>query len=297
MRCSACESDAVVWVTGLRETPVDALRCGSCGHIERVEDWVAPLGTLGPDVCSNCTGLRHNGTCTDCGLTEAEDVEVHRELADMVGGQAAHQAALAAARLGRKLLGLKLATRAAAEGDEGARALRVWLLAGVGHPAAAMEDARAWSASGSALALASLAARLEAEGRHAEALGRWQEAVERDPDVAGGRLGVVRATLALGQTGEAAQRMSAAWSSLSEGQRALGLPLAGSIAGRLLGKDDAALSSLLDALGDDVERDAELLAARAELGALAEDVPSVQRDLTYLRRLSPRHNALYGLRG
>lgn len=167
-RCSQCGSDQLSWKTELRTMHTDVQCCARCGHEMAEEDWHAPTAPLGVQRCINCGDRLKGSVCVSCELSREESVQVHQELAQLMGKHELYAAARAAASEGRKVLALKLATAGAAYSHgaerEAARALRVWLLQTLGMSARALEDARRWvedSPDPSAVAWASLGQQLE----------------------------------------------------------------------------------------------------------------------------------------
>ncbi len=129
--------------------PADVLQCLDCSAVADTEDWVAPVAPMVPGRCTNCGSRFEMQTCDNCELTRKEVVQVHQELRDLVDPKLGfHDAAKEAARIGRKVLALKLATAGAASNDGGrgsqCRAMRIWLLQGLGRTQDALQDARAW---------------------------------------------------------------------------------------------------------------------------------------------------------
>ena len=187
-RCHKCGSDQLGWRTLRRDIPVDVLLCQSCGTPQTEEAWTSPLRPLRAGWCMNCGERRVDDVCVGCGLSRAEDRQVHAELRELVDpSRSLLGAARQASAEGRRVLGLKLATAAAAtligEDRDTARALRIWLLAAVGEAKPALEDARFWVESAPdppALAYASLAQQLDHQGIKAGAADAYSRAIELD---------------------------------------------------------------------------------------------------------------------
>ena len=168
--------------------PVDVLQCQSCGVAVAEEDWMPPLQALLPGRCVNCGERRDFDNCVGCGLTHHEDVQVHDELRFMIDPKMSHlDAARQASRIGRRLLALKLSTAAAASNERGqgevARALRIWLIAAIGEPEAALEDSKAWVEQvqdPSAMAWASHGQQLENGGFTGAAADAYEKALKKN---------------------------------------------------------------------------------------------------------------------
>lgn len=110
----------------------DVYFCASCGHVHRTEKYSANLRFPYHDRCVNCGGdLRltpqavgqdppdpHHVQCTVCGLTAAEDKELHDKLAALHPNRDYLLAAQALADSGRHVLALKLATAQTRWGDD-----------------------------------------------------------------------------------------------------------------------------------------------------------------------------------
>ncbi len=147
--CPKCNSNRVAWSSTKGHVPADVLSCQDCQTVVETEDWVSPVAPLYPGRCVNCGARFDVDKCVNCELTRKEVVQVHFELRGLVPGQATfHDAAKEAARIGRRVLALKLATAGAASNEAGrgvqCRAMRIWLLQALGHTDDALLDARAW---------------------------------------------------------------------------------------------------------------------------------------------------------
>ena len=152
-RCPHCQSGFLSWTTVRREGVfADQLDCETCGAVLGREDWHLPLEPTGPLICRNCGHKRSaGGVCGGCGLSEAEDRQVHQELAEMVApGMGLLQACNQAADSGRRLLALKLATAAIQDSRRRdlARLMRISLLQDLGLLQAALGECGIWVREG-----------------------------------------------------------------------------------------------------------------------------------------------------
>lgn len=148
-KCPRCGGNRLGWTTTKGHVPADVLQCLDCSAVADTEDWIAPVAPLLPGRCVNCGARFEIESCVNCDLTRKEVVQVHHDLRDLVDAKLGfHDAAKEAARVGRKVLALKLATAGAASNDGGrgaqCRAMRIWLLQGLGRTQDALLDARAW---------------------------------------------------------------------------------------------------------------------------------------------------------
>jgi tetratricopeptide (TPR) repeat protein len=298
-KCVKCGSDQLRWLT-LRKgrIPVDVLQCQKCGVANAEEDWMAPLQAMSIGRCWNCGDRRDFESCVTCGLTRAEDVQVHDELRFMVDPNQSHlEAARQASRVGRRLLALKLATAAAAtnENDQGevARALRIWLLSAIGESEHAVDDARAWVESTqdpSALAWASYGQQLQAANIPGGAADAYEKSLKKQPKQHNIR---ARRSQILFELRRGGQAQDEALKVLSqEGVDEQSVAIASAVAGKLCDlfeteyRDDE-IARLLDYAGEYVERSPSLLAHRARLAAQQGDLSSAKRDLKKARRMDP----------
>lgn len=257
-----------------------------------------PLAPLRTGRCVNCGDRQDYDVCVGCGLTAAEEVEVHDELRRMV---APDESLLSAARTalaqGRSLLALKLATAAAvydAPDSEPARALRVWLLARLADPATAIDDAKAWVDSAddpSALALATLGRQLEADfpGPAADAYERALRRNRNQPQVRARR---ARLLLSMNREGQAYEELGRVFETLTLDPAALeaALPVAEALCELFERQQrDDEVRRLLERVGAHSEQSAALLAQRARLAAVAGDLAGARADLKKAKRLQPEH--------
>lgn len=297
--CTKCGSTELRWLT-LRKgrIPVDVLQCQACSSGVAEDDWMAPLAPLVPGRCWNCGERRDLETCSNCGLTRAEDVQVHDELRFMLGPDASHlDAARTASRLGRRLLALKLATAAAATNEnsqgEVARALRIWLLAAIGEPTSALEDARAWvehNQDPSALAWASYGQQLQNGAFPGAAADAYEKSLRKSGKQHNIRARRAQLLLELGRHGQALEESIKVLS--TEGLDDPTLAIASAVAEKLCEQfegqyRDDEVGRLLEYAAPYVERSPTLLAHRARVAASQGDLGSARRDLKAARKLSP----------
>jgi tetratricopeptide (TPR) repeat protein len=293
--CSKCGSPNLRWSTLRRGIPVDVLRCTQCGHVNADEDWLAPLMAYQPGRCVNCGDRRERDVCLNCGLSSDEDRQVHEELRELVAP--VHDllnAARTATKLGRWLVGLKLATAAVAWGEEPqrdkARALRIWLLSAVGEAESALEDARAWvegERDPPALAWASLGQQQQHVGHRGAAADSYGKALGKDPDQVTIRARRSQLLMELSREGQAAEDACIVFESEVD-ERTLELALG--VAEQLCDKFEAAfrddeVQRLIERAGAYTEQSAGLLAHRARLAALEGDEVAAKRDLKKARAL------------
>src|SRR5688572_28843374 len=100
----------------------DVYFCASCGHVHRTEKYAVSLRFPYQDRCVNCGGDlavtnpnvkvadANQVKCTQCGLTSAEDRDLHDRLAALHPDGEYLSASKALAENGRYVLALKLAT-------------------------------------------------------------------------------------------------------------------------------------------------------------------------------------------
>lgn len=299
LQCPKCASSNIRWVTLRRTVPVDVLQCQDCGHALAEEDWVAPLLPLQVGRCVNCGDRRNNrGVCQGCGLSEAEDQQVHDELRQIVLPTGNHLAAAReASRQGRRLIGLKLASQAAAMDEDGqgdaARGLRVWLLSAIGESQAALEDCKTWvetSADPHGAAWASLGHQYQHAGFPGSAADAYAKSLTKNANQQAVRARRALLLLQMRREGQARDEAIAVLKSGTTDEQALGPALeviekiAESYEGQL--RDDE-VELLVKDVGPMVERSARLLAHRARVFALAGDLTSAKRDLKAARKIVP----------
>jgi tetratricopeptide (TPR) repeat protein len=297
-KCPNCSSQDLRWSTLRKGVPVDVLRCAACNAVVAEEDWLAPLLPLQAGRCLNCGDRRERDVCLNCGLNSEEDRQVHDELRDMVAPT--HDlinAARAATKDGRWLIGLKLASAASMLSPEErhrhkARALRIWLLSAIGEPEAALDDARAWveaERDPPALAWASLGQQQQHAGHKGAAADSFGKTLAKDPDQVSIRARRAQLLMELSREGQAAEDACMVFESEVD-ERTLEIALA--VAEKLCDKFEAAfrddeVQRLLERAGLYVERSAALLAHRARLAALEGDDVTAKRELKKARKLDP----------
>lgn len=303
--CAQCQVGTLGWST--RTTggpPVDVYGCERCGAVLIEEDWEVPAHPPGPGSCRNCGGARVQGVCTACGLSETEDAQVHDELRRLVDPEAdLLGAALTAAEAGRRLLALKLASAAQADGQDPARArlMRLDLLQELGLMEVAVQDCRVWvNATGGRdpLSWLVLAEALVALGRASEALEGLERSLALEPDQP-----AVRARLAgvlLGLSRYAMAREHALRVLLEPDAppaHAMAREVMGQYLERLMAQDDqAAVQEHLEELDEHVRLDARLSCARAWLDLRLGQPRAAQLALERAQRLDRRCPQLPGLR-
>lgn len=296
--CPHCGSNKLRWKTERRSVHVDLLLCASCGETLVEEDWFAPLRPLNPGRCINCSESRHQERCGGCGLTSREDLQVHRELADMVGsGKSMLSAARLANRSGRRLLALKLATAAAATNEQqrgdAARALRVWLLATMGEHSVALSDAQSWvdnSPDPSAVAFAALGQQQQYHKVPGAAADSFAKSLNLDSSQHYIRARRSKLLAALNREGQSVHEACLVLEAEDADERAILLAL--EVAGQLcdvleVRGETEELKRVLKRAGKHVERSARLLAHRALVAAKDGDAAAAKRDMRTAKKLVP----------
>lgn len=296
--CPKCQSTELRWNTDRRgPVPVDMLQCAKCATIVAEEDWMAPLLPLIPGRCVNCGERRNQDTCPNCGLTRAEDGQVHDELRFMVSPQHnLFECARIANKHGRRLMALKLATAASAanedEQGEQARALRIWLLAAIGEQQAAIEDGRAWVESSQdppGIAWASYGQQLQLGAYPGAAADAYKRALQKEPRQH--LLRAKRAKLLMGMRREG-QAIDEATTVLQYSEEQAALEIAVEVAEELCDLFETQLRNdeidrLLEIAEKYVEGSAKLLGHRARLAAINGDPSGAKKDLKAARKLNP----------
>jgi tetratricopeptide (TPR) repeat protein len=302
LTCQKCNSANVRWVTMRREVPVDILQCQDCGNTLAEEDWMAPLLPLVPGRCTNCGDQRKGGVCVNCGLDQHEDAQVHDELRQVIAPrQNLLNASREASRQGRRLIGLKLATAAAAFNEEGqgdvARALRVWLLAAIGEATPALEDCKAWvdqSPDPTAIAWASLGQQYQHSGFPGSAADAYGKALLKDPKQHVIRARRAQILMSMRREGQASDEALTTLEQpgVDDAAVQLALTVVEELAERYETQlRDDEVERCLERSGPHAERSPKLLAQRARIAAMNGDVASAKRDLKAARRLEPNLEA------
>ena len=295
--CPKCQSPKLRWITVRKQVPVDVLQCQNCGVTVVEEDWVAPLMPLIPGRCTNCGDRRDFDNCVNCGLNREEDAQVHDELRFMIApSQNLLESSRIAARSGRLLMALKLATSAASvnEDDKGdvARALRVWLLSRLGENSAALEDARVWVEGQNdppAVAWASYGQQLQTGQFPGAAADAYDKALRKDRTQHAIRARRAQLLMQLHREGQALDEACRVFEAQADDQS---IEIALAVAEELCAlwesqlRDDE-IGRMLARAGPYVERSAKLLSHRARLAANGGDVSGAKKDLKRARRLNP----------
>lgn len=246
----------------------------------------------------NCSERRVDDVCVSCGLSRAEDHQVHQELRELVGADLSLlQAARKASGDGRRVLGLKLATASAVTQSgmerDTSRALRVWLLAAIGEAKGALEDARAWidaAPEPPAVAYASLAQQLDHQGFRAAAADAYTRAIEADPSQLGLRARRAGLLIDVGREGTALRDLVDIFRSATADDATLATAIG--VAERLCGifeakSQESEIDFLLANCGRVLDRSAVLMAYKARQVALAGDNDEARRWLKSARTLAP----------
>lgn len=294
--CTSCGSPRLRWTTLRRAVPVDVLRCEGCGHVNLEEDWLAPLMPLHAGRCINCGDRREGDVCRNCGLNSAEDKQVHDELREMVSPiHDLINAARAATKQGRWLIGLKLASAASVwsgtdRHKDKARALRIWLLSAIGEPEAALDDAKAWvegQRDASAVAWATLGQQQQHAGFAGSAAESYGKALAKNPDQDSIRARRASLLMELGREGQAAEDACLVFDGKPDERTQ---QIAIQVAEKLCDKFESAfrddeVQRILERAGAYAEGSACLLAHRARMAAMAGDDVTAKRELKKAKRL------------
>jgi len=251
-----------------------------------------PASPMRQGRCRNCGGVRYQGHCLDCGLSEEEDLEVHEELRALVHPTADRLAcARLAMAMGRKLIALKLATASAHDGpkpDVG-RALRINLLSQIGEDAAAFSDARQWTVESpdQAVAWAAYAEQLSSAERKGEAVAAFQKALSLDSNAHRVRARLAQLYLDLGRWGQAQASARAVLN--QKGDREATLAALGVIAHyvELLIQrgEQRSVEEVLESLGDRAGRHPTFLCARAWLAWQDNNHTLARKELKAARKM------------
>ena len=259
---------------------------------------MAPLMPLLAGRCMNCTSVRKDDACTNCGLTSTEDIQVHDELRFMVSPQhTLFDASRIANKAGRRLMALKLATAATATNEGGlgdqAHALRIWLLAAIGEQQAAVEDGRAWVESQEkppTIAWASYGGQLEQSAFSGAAADAYSKALKQAPREFLLRARRANLLLVLHREGQAIDEACTVLEYGGDVPDAIEIAL--TVAEKLCDLFEAQyrndeIDRMLDRSKDHVDRSARLLGHRARLAAVNGDTSGAKRDLKKARKLNP----------
>lgn len=295
--CSACNSKRLQWKTVRERVPVDVLFCISCEAVHTQDDWDAPLAPLNPNRCLNCGGTFEDKTCASCSLSYDESLQVHDELRDLINPDLGHlDAARQAAREGRQLLALKLATSASLFDKPSravrARAIRIHLLSTIDGPQTARDDARDWTQKGKdvpAIAWALYGKQLDACKATGAALEAYERSLAIDPNQISVRIRKAELLVLVGREGQAAKEIQTLLKKNKEERHIKrALPLIEQLvcfhADAL--RDDQVLALLGD-VASVVDRSPTLLIHRARIAALDGESSAAKRDIKAARKLDP----------
>jgi tetratricopeptide (TPR) repeat protein/uncharacterized protein YbaR (Trm112 family) len=298
--CPECRKGTLGWTT-VREDdrPVDQLKCDRCGYVLAIEDWHIPLSPVRDGRCRNCGGVRYQGSCLDCGLSEEEDLEVHEELRSLVHPTADRLAcARLAMAMGRRLIALKLATAAAHDGPQPsvARALRINLLKQIGETRAAMSDARQWTVESPSepVAWAAFADQLITMDRRGEAIAALQKALELDPEAHRVRARLAQLYLDLERWGQAQAEARKVLAQKGDREATLAAleVIARYVELLIRRREVKAVEDALKQLGPRARRHPTFLCASAWLAWRNENDSLARRELKLARKLQANHPLL-----
>jgi len=296
--CPSCRKGLLRWETRrTADRSVDTFTCEACDYVLAEEDWHIPVQPLSEGRCRNCCGRRVEGTCLDCELSSAEDLEVHEELRRLIHPTADLLASTRlAVAMGRRLIALKLATAAALDGPqpEVARCLRIQLLRGVGEELAALSDAREWvheAGRNSAMAWAAYADELAATKKHGEAIEAFRKALELAPNAHGARARFARLLMDLQRFGQAHEEALAVLDHPGNREATLAAleVMAGYVELLMLRGETMAVREVLEELGPRARRHPVFLCASAALAVQDERLPEAKADLKAARKLQSDH--------
>lgn len=251
----------------------------------------------------NCCEAREDDVCVNCGLSRAEDLQVHMELRDLIKPDGdLLDCARKASSLGRRVLALKLATAATALDENNRRntswALRVWLLSAIGEPKAALEDARAWVEGvpdPPAVAWASFAQQLEHQGYKGAAADAYSKAVEIDGGQMVLRARRARLLITMGREGQAMREVARIFrhDDCDDATLELAIEVAEKLCASFEKKGhESEIDYILNHAGRILERSPTLMAYRARQCANNEEIDEARRWLKKARALQP-DNPLY----
>jgi tetratricopeptide (TPR) repeat protein len=281
--------------------PVDVYVCNRCHYTLASEDWHMPAEPPVRGSCRNCGGRRRNTFCTECGLTEREDAEVHDELRQLIDPtEDLLTCAGLAADGGRKLIALKLATAAIHEtGEAMPRLLRISLLQDLGELQVALSDCREWvrthPADGTAWTVTGeiqLANLLPAEAQKS-----FLKALELSPDDHLTRARVAVHMLHTNRFARARSHAERVMDQVEDGQaREMALDVLVRYTRRLQDQGDvAAVRQLIDQLEAEVTSSATLLATVSWLRWKEGNVEDARTALREARKLDPTEPQLEAL--
>lgn len=155
-----CDAPVLQWKqTRVSDRFTDMYLCLTCGHIHRMESWLAPIDFPTEERCVNCAGrmvstgvakggLVQNAHCDKCGLSPEKSQELHESLRALHPDNQYLPGALLAAEMNRHVLALKLSSAAVRWGPSGeralARTLRLESLQALGLLDRALDEAYEW---------------------------------------------------------------------------------------------------------------------------------------------------------
>lgn len=286
------------------EQYADVYFCASCGHVHRTEKYQFPLGFPYADRCVNCgstleltdpTNPDPDAThyrCTGCGLTAAEDKELHDHLASLHPDGDYLAASQALVENGRYVLALKLATaetrwgRNAIEGE----IQRLGVLEAMNEYDRALDEAYEWSNQhGCPHLIYGVVAQLEAgAGNIRGAMAALEKGLNADPENTGWWMDYAELHLHLDDRPGALRAASKAIGDPAQEKRALTVIVE---AGERLyanGQYAEALGACSLA-GDRQEKNAELAWLRARIAAVNQDTAYMVKWLEVATQLNPNH--------
>ena len=295
--CSSCNSTQLQWKTVREHVPFDVLYCTACEEVLAQDDWDAPLLPIDRKRCLNCGGHYANEVCDGCGLSYEEVLQVHDELRDLIDPNLGHlEAARQAARDGRHLLALKLASAAALFDKPSravrARAIRVHLLATVDNPQTARDDAREWTQQEGdvpAIAWALYGKQLDACKIMGAALEAFERSLAIDPNQTSLRIRKAEILVAMGREGQGGKEIqNLLKKKLDERNVQRLIPLIEQlVCFHADGLRDDQVLEILQNVTSVVERSPILLIHRARIAALDGEQAAAKRDLKIARKLDP----------
>ena len=296
-KCSNCGSKNTSWRTDKRQVPVDVLYCSDCTTVILEEDWDAPITPLDTSKCISCQGTYQDDECVRCGLSSEDGIAVHYELRDLVDpSQSPIEAARVAAREGRHVMALKLATMAVYKGDfaaaERGRALRVHLLASLEGPSVAREEAEMWVKNvqpAPAIAWALLGKQRYACDAFGSAIAAYQEALKIDPNQATVRIRCAELLMKVGREGQAGAELLHVFNASPEERivaRAVNV-LEQLVTTHASNYRDDQVEELLKQFASIVPTSASLLIHRARIAAIDGNKKQAEADFARAQKLEP----------